>query len=123
MPMIRKINSEVFSDLARGLRLLVIIAPVSVAVVSALALAKPAATGDEIAAIAAVPLLISYLMIRAIMWLASGIPEATEEDRRILEQHRGQHPPQFSIQISGTLAIPFVLGMWWIVAGGLSAGV
>lgn len=119
---LKRISSEIFSDLTRAVRLLKIVVPASVAVVGAIAFANRTATGDEITATAVVPLIFSYLMVRAIMWLASGIPEATEEEKLAFERHRRQHPPQFSIEISGILAVAFVLGMWWIVAGGLSAG-
>jgi len=61
-------------------------------------------------------------MVRTIMWLASGIPDATAEDVQAFDERRHQHPPQFSIEIPGALVVAFVLGMWWLAAGSLSAG-
>lgn len=116
-----KTSKGIFFDLTRASRLLVIVVPVAVLVVGAIAWARPAISGDELATIAAVPLLISYLMIRGVMWAASRIPEATDEQRKAFEQRQKEHPPQVSISISRTLAIAFVLGMWWVVTGSLSA--
>jgi hypothetical protein len=114
-----KVSKGIFSDLTKASRLLVIVVPVAALVVGAIVWARPTVSGDEVAAIAAVPLLISYMMIRGVMWAASRIPDATDEERKAFEQGQKEHPPQLSI--SGTLAIAFVLGVWWVVTGSLSA--
>jgi hypothetical protein len=120
----RKIGSRIFSDLLRGSRLALIVIPISIIAVLGVFWANKTASGDEIAATAAVPLLVSYLMIRGIMWAASGIPDLTDEEKKALEQRRASEPaPMLTIDISAMLAAAFVLGMWWVVAGSISAGV
>jgi len=119
---LKRISKEIFSDLSRGFRLLVIIVPISAAAVCAIAFANPAASGDEIATTAVVPLLVSYLMVRGIMWLASGAAQPSQEEMRAFEEERLRRSPQFSIEIPALFVFVFLLGMWWIVAGGLSAG-
>jgi hypothetical protein len=118
MPTMPTVSNGIFSDLTRALRLSVIAVPVSVITVVVVAWANPAATGDEIATIAAVPLLISYLMIRGIMWLDSATPNPTEEEMRAFER---SHAPAFSVEVSATLGLVFVLGMGWVAVGTLSA--
>ena len=90
MRTIQKIGSGIFSDLLKGSRLALIVIPISIAAVLVVFWANRAASGDEIAATAAVPLLVSYLMIRGIMGVASGIPDLTVEEKMLLERRHSQ---------------------------------
>lgn len=137
MPTIQRTNSRIYSDLIRGSRLLIIAFPFSVAMVALVMWSDPKASADVIATSAAVPLIVSYLMIRAIMWLASELPELTEEERRRLEEDHKAHAAAIKVEwrrrhdekqttaitvtTAGLLAVAFVLGVWCVVAGAFSA--
>jgi hypothetical protein len=140
MPTILRTSNRIYSELTRGSRIFIIAIPFSVLMVALIAWSDPNASGDLIATSAAVPVMVSYLMIRVIMWLASGLPEPTEEDKRILaEEHRKTHTTAIAIEVrsgddgkssarititrSGLLAVAFVLSVWCTIAGSISAGV
>jgi len=137
--MIQRISSRIYSDLTRGSRLFLIAFPFSLAMVALVMWSNSKSSTDVIATSAAVPLIVSYLMIRLIMWMASRIPDMTEEEARRFErehemsatamkverqrQSDGQDRTTVTITPSGFLIVAFVLGVWCVVAGTISAGI
>jgi hypothetical protein len=93
--------------------------PVAFASVGAIVWLNPKISGDEVAATVAIPLMISYLMVRAIDRLVSELPEVTAEDKERIERLKEE---RHTIDIPAILAIPFMVVAWVCVATGLSVG-
>jgi hypothetical protein len=111
---------QLANDFKRGGRLLILSFTVSALWVVALFFIEPNVNADEVATAATVPLLISYLMIRGIIWLASGARELSTEEK--LEMGKA-HKDGRSVEISAFLGAVFACGMWLFIAGLLSVGV
>jgi hypothetical protein len=77
---------------------------------------NPQLSADVATATVMVPLLISYAMIRLVMWIASGASEPTEEQKRAIE--RDHNSPVSLVQI---LTVAFGIGMWILFTTAFSA--
>lgn len=106
------------NDAARGGRILAITLLVSTIGISWLFWLNPELSGDVATATVMVPLLISYVMIRLVMWIASGASEPTEEQLRAIE--KDHNSPMNLVQI---LTVAFGVGMWILFTAAFSAAV
>jgi hypothetical protein len=120
MPSLKRTRNRITLDLTRGAKLLLIALAPAALMFAAVYFSDPRASADVIATEAAVPLVIAYLMIRIIMWLASGLPEPTEAQKLQMESERAEAANTDRNSVSwamAVLAVVFVVGVWCVVNG------
>lgn len=105
-------------DLKRGGRLALISLIVAIAWVPAIAaLARPVAPGD-LAAVAAIPLIVSYVFVRLIALFVAP-EEMTREQHREMERNDSATSTSDKVGMVFTIGL-FVLGLWTIAVASIS---
>ena len=110
-----------WSDLNRGGRVFLFLLPLSFAGVTLFSIVNPMTSPDVMVTVVAIPLMVSYLMLRLIVLVASGISEPSEAELRAVRA-AGQSATTVKLgTLVTTLGIVFFAGMWIAVAGLASA--
>lgn len=114
-----KLGQRVANESRRGLRLVALAFMLNLVWVPLLFGISGSHSADEMAVTAAVPLIVSYLMLKAVMWMASGAREMTDDEVRETEKLVNANTGNRT-RASDVLGILFLIGVWLGVAGFLS---
>jgi hypothetical protein len=106
-------------DASRAVKVFVLCLPVALASVAIIVLLNPKIGVDEVAATVAIPLMVSYLMVRMIDWLVSDMPGMTPAEK---EQFKRLEEAHSVVSVPPLLAISFIVGAWLCIATGVSLG-
>lgn len=108
-------------DASRVARIFALTLPIGALFVTAVALANRQLSIDEIAASVAVPLMVSYLLVRAIIWLVADVPERTPEEIKQLEAAHTDCQ-SIAVAIPTAVVVVFVVGIWASITASISLG-
>jgi hypothetical protein len=104
---------------SRVLRVSVLCLPVALVSIAIILWLNSKVSVDELSVIVAIPVMISYLMVRGIDRLFSDVPEMTLEQQ---ERVRRMEQDGSVIAVPPVIGIIFIAGAWVCVATGLSIG-
>ncbi|MFL6350240.1 MAG: hypothetical protein ACJ74Z_00090 [Bryobacteraceae bacterium] len=104
-------------NLSRSAKIFLIAFPLAMLFVLICLWIHPTATGDELACVVTVPLIVCYLLVRGVSWLAAS---DTHELAAKEAAEKSHHPSVDESALLTIAAIGFVLGLWTITLSLLS---